>query len=107
MATLPKVLINQADSKSAGGVALRVRTQGHLSGDHHYTGITIRMVGIEEDEDALNLPYASKFKRRPDFLRRLFDLGRDRAPRFLRGRVIARPVHSAPHPVRASGALSV
>jgi hypothetical protein len=27
MATLPKVLINQADSKSAGGVALRVRTQ--------------------------------------------------------------------------------
>src|SRR3954452_19059300 len=28
MATLPKVLINQADSKSAGGVALRVRTQG-------------------------------------------------------------------------------
>ena len=30
MATLPKVLINQADSKSAGGVALRVRTQGAL-----------------------------------------------------------------------------
>src|SRR5690242_9387961 len=28
MPTLPKVLINQADSKSAGGVALRVRTQG-------------------------------------------------------------------------------
>src|SRR3954468_15998642 len=27
MATLPKVLINQADSKSVGGVALRVRTQ--------------------------------------------------------------------------------
>src|SRR4051794_15178030 len=27
MPTLPKVLINQADSKSAGGVALRVRTQ--------------------------------------------------------------------------------
>src|SRR4051794_24488458 len=27
MATLPKVLIKQADSKSAGGVALRVRTQ--------------------------------------------------------------------------------
>src|SRR5215207_2503091 len=27
MATLPKVLINQADSNSAGGVALRVRTQ--------------------------------------------------------------------------------
>ncbi len=27
MAKLPKVLINQADSKSAGGVALRVRTQ--------------------------------------------------------------------------------
>src|SRR3954464_14957939 len=28
MATLPKVLINHADSKSAGGVALRGRTQG-------------------------------------------------------------------------------
>src|SRR3954452_3813101 len=55
---------------------------GHLSGNHHYTGITIRMVGIEEDEDALDLAYASKLNRRPDFLRRLFDLGRDRAPRF-------------------------
>ena len=44
---------------------------GHLSGNHHYTGITIRMVGIEEDEDALDLAYASKFNRRPDFLRRL------------------------------------
>src|SRR3954467_8241418 len=31
MATLPKVLINQADSKSAGGVALRVRTQAVLN----------------------------------------------------------------------------
>ena len=30
MATLPKVLINHADSKSAGGVALRVRTQAVL-----------------------------------------------------------------------------
>src|SRR3954471_18082955 len=28
MATLPTVLINQPDSKSAGGGALRVRTQG-------------------------------------------------------------------------------
>src|SRR3954447_4785181 len=32
MATLPKVLINQADSKSAGGVALRVRTQASQPG---------------------------------------------------------------------------
>src|SRR5689334_7616968 len=31
MATLPKVLINHADSKSAGGVALRVRTQAPLN----------------------------------------------------------------------------
>src|ERR1700730_7679509 len=29
IATLPKVLINRADIKSAGGVAPRVRTQGH------------------------------------------------------------------------------
>src|SRR4051794_4874900 len=31
MATLPKVLINHADSKSAGGVALRGRTQDRQS----------------------------------------------------------------------------
>ena len=73
---------------------------GHLSGDHHYRGITIRMVGIEEDEDALDLPYASKFNRRPEFLRRLFDLGRDRAPRFyedgsLRDQFIRRLTRSA------------
>jgi hypothetical protein len=36
MATLPKVLINQADSKSAGGVALRVRTQDLLDQHVHY-----------------------------------------------------------------------
>src|SRR3954466_2799069 len=30
MATLPTVLINQPDSKSAGGGALRVRTQAYL-----------------------------------------------------------------------------
>jgi NTE family protein len=73
---------------------------GHLSGNHHYMGITIRMVGIEEDEDALDLAYASKFNRRPDFLRRLFDLGRDRAPRFyedgsLRDQFIRRLTRSA------------
>jgi len=33
MATLPMVLINQADIKSAGGVALRVGTQGRLDLD--------------------------------------------------------------------------
>ena len=32
MATLPKVLINHADSKSAGGVALRGRTQAPSDG---------------------------------------------------------------------------
>src|SRR4051794_16892608 len=36
MATLPKVLINQADSKSAGGVALRVRTQVPLRPDERF-----------------------------------------------------------------------
>jgi hypothetical protein len=33
MAALPKVLSNHADIKSAGGVALRVRTQGLTSVD--------------------------------------------------------------------------
>ena len=77
---------------------------GHLSGDHHYRGITIRMVGIEEDEDARTSPmlpsstadrsFWSAFRPRPG-----------PGTTVLRGRVIARPVHSAPHPVRASGAL--
>ena len=73
---------------------------GYLSGDHHYTGITIRMVGIEEEDDDLDLAYASKFNRRPDFLSRLFDLGRNRAPRFyedgsLRDQFIRRLTRSA------------
>ena len=72
---------------------------GYLSGDHHYTGITIRMVGIEEEDDDLDLAYASKFNRRPDFSR-LFDLGRNRAPRFyedgsLRDQFIRRLTRSA------------
>ena len=74
--------------------------KGHLRGDHPYTGITIRMVGIEEEEGALDLAYASKFDRRPEFLDQLFDLGRDRAQRFyedesLRDRFIRRLTRSA------------
>ena len=77
---------------------------GHLSGNHHYTGITIRMVGIEEDEDALDLAYASKFNRRPDFLRRF-------RPRPGSGTRFTRTGHCATNsfgasPIRASGALS-
>jgi hypothetical protein len=43
MATLPKILINQADTRSAGRVALHVKTQGacrprHLGGDGDFDG---------------------------------------------------------------------
>src|SRR5690349_10055254 len=43
MATLPKVLINHADSKSAGGVALRVRTQGRRMGIKLNAGMHCRL----------------------------------------------------------------
>ena len=38
MATLPKVMINQADTRSAAGVALHVRTQALPSGAKEVTG---------------------------------------------------------------------
>src|SRR5215213_9723318 len=47
MPTLPKVLINQADRKSAGGVALRVRTQGSPHGMQEF------LSRVHWDADAL------------------------------------------------------
>ena len=47
-----------------------------------YRPIAVRIVGLEEHEAGLDLTYATKFDRSPPFLRRLFDLGRERAPAF-------------------------
>jgi NTE family protein len=55
--------------------------KGLLSGGG-YRPIAVRIVGLEEHEAGLDLTYASKFDRSPGFLRRLFDLGRERAPVF-------------------------
>ena len=51
MATLPMVLINHADIKSAGGVALRVRTQGPVAQEPWYRRLD---VGVQA------LPLASR-----------------------------------------------
>ena len=55
--------------------------KGLLAGSH-YRPITVRIVGIEEREAGLDLSYASKFNRDPQFLRHLFEHGRERAPEF-------------------------
>ena len=55
--------------------------KGLLAGGH-YRPIAVRIVGMEEHEAGVDLTYASKFDRSPPFLRRLFDLGRERAPAF-------------------------
>jgi hypothetical protein len=72
--------------------------KGLLDGSH-YKPITVRVVGLEEHEADLDLSYASKFDRNPSFLRRLFDLGQERAPAFygadsLRERVSLRQAQS-------------
>jgi NTE family protein len=55
--------------------------KGHLKGTN-YRHIIVRIVGIEEEESNLDLSHASKFDRSPEFLRALFDRGRERAPEF-------------------------
>lgn len=47
-----------------------------------YRQITIRLIGLEETAENLDLSYASKFDRSPEFLHRLFDHGRERAVEF-------------------------
>src|SRR4051812_19355885 len=49
-----------------------------LLDDTHYSAIMIRIVGIEEQEDCLELTHTSKINPNPQFLRALFDLGRER-----------------------------
>jgi NTE family protein len=55
--------------------------QGLLDGSH-YRPVTVRIVGMDERVEGLDLTYTSKFDRSPGFLRRLFELGRKRAPTF-------------------------
>jgi len=47
-----------------------------------YRHITVRVVGIEEDESGIDLSLASKFNRDPGFLRALFERGEERATEF-------------------------
>jgi NTE family protein len=53
---------------------------------HPYQRIEIREMTLDLDLD-LDLDLASKLDRRPGFIRRLFDAGREEADRFLAGLV--------------------